>query len=263
MLSSSHRGDFEPNQCSQRSSGGSCETGCGLASFFLFRFRGVGMSCVVPRCCVVRRDASDLSACLHPAHFLAECCGREVDGSVDCRCCVERPAVVVLSGRCLYGQRSRDERRDRGGSPATVSALQVGGPELEEGILRESVLRAHACAKRLPAQAGESKKVGRAAVPTMGAAFALLSSVCSLCCQWEQEWAWRSMAQRVSIVETGRSALVSSFLRRRLLALPFRRWIGCWHPWGCQQRSVLVLCALRLRALPSASLPLCELPVLQ
>lgn len=129
MLSSSHFGDFEPNQCSQRSSGDCCETGCGLASFFLFRFRGAGMSCAAPRC-DVRMSASDSSACLHPAHFLAGCCGREDDGCDGCLRCGElryryRSTSVVLVDRCLYGQRSRDETRNRGGS--LTSERLIGG----------------------------------------------------------------------------------------------------------------------------------------
>jgi hypothetical protein len=175
MLSSSQRGDFEPNQRSHRSSGGCCETGCGLASFFLFRFRGAGMSCAVPRCCVVRRDASDSSACLHPAHFLAECCGRGVDGWGGCLRCDERSTAAVLVDRCLYGQHSRGERRSRDGSSATASA--VGGHE--ESILKAIVFLAHACVML--------KRVGRVVAPTAGAVCALLLSVYALRCQWEQE----------------------------------------------------------------------------
>lgn len=178
MLSSSHFGDFEPNQCSQRSSGGCCETGCGLASFFLFRFRGAGMSCAAPRC-VVRRDASDSSACLHPARFLAECCGRGDDGWDDCLSCGERSTAAVLVDYCLYGQRSRCETRNRGGSSATERSLGGIGRE----ILKASVFLAHACVKWLPPQVRALKRVGRAAAPTLGATCVLLLSVCSS--RWE------------------------------------------------------------------------------
>lgn len=71
MLSSSHFGDFEPNQCNQRSSGDRCATGCGGEYFFLFRFRNAGMSCRWARCGAVGVVA-DSCACLHLDHLLAE-----------------------------------------------------------------------------------------------------------------------------------------------------------------------------------------------
>ena len=183
MLSSSHLGDFEPNQCSQRSSGGCCETGCGLASFFLFRFRGAGMSCAAPRC-AVRRDASDSSACLHPAHFLAECCDRRGDDGWDaCLRCGERRTAAALVDRCLYGQRSRGETRNHGDKRSSSTERSRGGHARE--ILKASVFLAHACVTQLSPRVEASKMVGSAAVPTEGAMCASFRSACSLRWEWK------------------------------------------------------------------------------
>ena len=120
MFSSSHLGDLEPNQSSQRSSGGCCETGSGLVSFFLFRFRGVGMSCVVPRC--VGRDAPDSAACLHPGHFLTQgyCYGHAGWKESWCRRHGEWSTVSDLVDDFPCGLHSHGQTYDRGGSWAIV-----------------------------------------------------------------------------------------------------------------------------------------------